>query len=101
MGTPFSNANEYTMRAFVVVSSILAACRAGASLPLAAGYGYVELLPMPPTVLLPLLMPLMVSPLPMLTLPMLPPLLPMLPLLWLMLLPLWLRLLPWWLLPLL
>merc|ERR1712107_801880 len=26
MGTPFSNANEYTMRAFVVVSSILAAC---------------------------------------------------------------------------
>merc|ERR1711962_235704 len=45
MGTPFSNANEYTMRAFVVVSSILAACRAEASLPLAAGYGYAGVAP--------------------------------------------------------
>merc|ERR1712060_843219 len=34
MGTPFSNANEYTMRAFVVVSSILA-----------AGYGYAGVAP--------------------------------------------------------
>merc|ERR1712060_482623 len=45
MGTPFRNANEYTMRAFVVVSSILAACRAEASLPLAAGYGYAGVAP--------------------------------------------------------
>merc|ERR1711962_1763811 len=45
MGTPFSNANEYTMRAFVVVSSILAACRAESSLPLAAGYGYAGVAP--------------------------------------------------------
>merc|ERR1712180_499815 len=45
MGTPFSNANDCTMRAFVVVSSILAACRAEASLPLAAGYGYAGVAP--------------------------------------------------------
>merc|ERR1712060_889950 len=41
MGTPFSNANEYTMRAFVVVSSILAACYGYAGVAPHATYGAI------------------------------------------------------------